>query len=82
KRTVDPEELSEDAFDGVYITGVYGRYISDDTPASAPYPEKCDICTLKLEKFIDEETGKEYIELTDLRCVTHAFEKLVQKQER
>ncbi len=78
KREVDPEELKEGAFDGEYITGVYGRYISDDTPAATPHPRESDICTLKLERFIDRGTGKEDIKLTDLVCATHAFEKLFQ----
>ncbi|MGC8860751.1 MAG: hypothetical protein ACP5QH_06075 [Thermoplasmata archaeon] len=77
KRSIDPEELSEYSYEGVYVTVLYGRYISDDTPACAPYAKDCDICTLKLEKTAD---GK--IELTDLQCVTYSFERLIQEQER
>lgn len=79
KRPVDPEELTE-GYDGVYVTVMYGRYISDDTPASAPYPKETDLCTLKLERFITED-GKERIELTDMDCITNAL-RLIQEQER
>jgi hypothetical protein len=76
KRNIDPEDLTEDAYDGTYVTVVYTRYASDDTPEARPYAKDCDICTLKLE----ETDGK--IELTDLQCVTYSFERLIQKQER
>ncbi len=76
KRDVDPEELKEGAFDGEYITGVYGRYVSDDTPAATPYPKESDICTLKLERFMDKDNNEEDIKLTDIKCVTRAFDKV------